>query len=532
MSIFSRLFQRTSEDGSAPGQAEEPQPGAAPATAKPAPDAPAPAAAPAAPPVTRSPLPPAPSAAKPMPAVQALPGMPPAPLTPRTPAPPAAAPPAPGAIAAPPAATPVRPDVKPASPKLKELVRRPIAPAAAPAPATAAAPAPTPPSAPGAAPAAVAAPAPAAAATPATAPTKAPATAPASAPPAPDPAAPTEPMPKVSSEERALARLTAGDGAPSADRAPTAAALAADRAAVLATFEDLAYAHVTQVRNLMVEVRWGEAQTAWIELARPALGSLRRMAAELDESELVASLDGFDAALAGLTGPGGPEAIAGETREALLSSYEPLQLRLPRAFGLDGERERREPIIVQALLLKVPGLERLALERILAAGLGRLETLFRARPDELAAVADLPTDLAAAVVARVQEFHRDTPAPLAAPDPTAARAALAALAADLGALHRSFEEASQGWTESMRGDKRRLRRQREERFMDIEIALARLGEIDLLARFSRLTFERRLEELEHYMRQGGAERPASAEAAHMKARPSGGGSHPGAPAAP
>jgi hypothetical protein len=337
-------------------------------------------------------------------------------------------------------------------------------------------------------------------------------------------------MPKVSSEERALAQLLSGGGGTgSADQGMSTET---DRAAVLATFEDLACTHVTQVRNLMVEVRWGEAQTAWIDLARPALTSLRRMAAELDERDLAAGLDGFDAALAKLTAPGAPPAISGAARDALLASYEPLQLRLPRAFGLDGERERREPIIVQALLLKVPGLERLALDRILAAGLGRLETLFRARPDELAAVADLAPDLAAAIVAQIQQFRRETPAPLAAPDPTAARAELAAVAAGVSALHRRFEEASQGWSESMREDKRRLRRQREERFLDVEITLARLGELELLERLSRLPFARRIEELERYTRQDGGEMTASAEAARMKAPPSGGGSHPGAPAAP
>ena len=37
-------------------------------------------------------------------------------------------------------------------------------------------------------------------------------------------------------------------------------------------------AHVTVLRNAMLEVRWGEAQASWLELGRPALKSLRGMA--------------------------------------------------------------------------------------------------------------------------------------------------------------------------------------------------------------------------------------------------------------
>ena len=84
------------------------------------------------------------------------------------------------------------------------------------------------------------------------------------------------------------------NGVPKAAEAPShLPPSAADEAALRATFEELAVAHVTVLRNAMLEVRWGEAQASWLELGRPALKSLRGMAAEVGHTALVAALDGF-----------------------------------------------------------------------------------------------------------------------------------------------------------------------------------------------------------------------------------------------
>src|SRR4051794_18514653 len=72
---------------------------------------------------------------------------------------------------------------------------------------------------------------------------------------------------------------------PSAPRRPTprtADDVAADLAALHATFEDLAIDHVRPVRTLMVELAWGDAPSTWVALARPALRSLRSMAAQVE----------------------------------------------------------------------------------------------------------------------------------------------------------------------------------------------------------------------------------------------------------
>ena len=155
-------------------------------------------------------------------------------------------------------------------------------------------------------------------------------------------------------------------------------------------------AHVTVLRNAMLEVRWGEAQASWLELGVPALKSLRAMAAEVGHTALVAALDGFVGALQAVLEPGQPPEVTGSSRDTLLAAYAPLATCLPRAFALEGERDRREPIVVRALLEQVADLEPLMVDKLMAAGLGTLAALFAARADEIAAVTGIPDAIAGA----------------------------------------------------------------------------------------------------------------------------------------
>ena len=301
-----------------------------------------------------------------------------------------------------------------------------------------------------------------------------------------------EALPAVGSLDQAFDQLLAAQ-APVAPA--TGVSTESDLRAVMATFEDLAVGHSAEVRSLMMEVRWGEAQTGWFELARPALKSLRAMAGQVGHEALTAALDGFGAAVDEALRPGTPPTVSAALRDRLLAAYAPLITALPTAFELQGERDRREPVVVRAHRGQVPGLEPLMIDKLMAAGLVRLEALFQARADEIAAVSGLPGDVAAAIVARVQAWKRTTPAALATPDRGATARELGALVEALERQHAAFEDAARGWSETDREAKRLLRRQRETSFLQITIALARLGEVDLALALERVSFARRLEEL-------------------------------------
>jgi hypothetical protein len=313
-------------------------------------------------------------------------------------------------------------------------------------------------------------------------------------------AAPEEAMSVAGSLDQVFEQLFRNDpAAVAADGAPAATkdgrSTTGDQRTLMATFEELAVGHIAQVRSFMLELRWGEAQTSWLALARPACKSLRAMASQVEHAPLVTALDGFEAAVAAALGPGAPPAIARATREALLGAYQPLIAAMPRAFELDGERDRREPLVVRALLDQVAGLDPLMIDRMVAAGLGRLEALLTAKADEIAVVAEVPEEIAAAVAARVQTFKRETPAALSAPDPAATARELGGLIAALEREHQAFEDASRGWSAGDRDAKKRLRRQREVSFLQVVITLARLGEVNFVLELQKLPFARRIEEL-------------------------------------
>jgi hypothetical protein len=272
-----------------------------------------------------------------------------------------------------------------------------------------------------------------------------------------------------------------------------------DQAAVRATFEDLAVGHVRPLRNMMIELRFADGLAGW-ELARAALKSLRKMAEPLEMTALCQALDGFAAALDAETRAG---ALGADARERLMAAYQPLCTALPRAFVLDGERDRREPLLVPALLRQVPGLEPLMIHRLGAVGLARLETLMRATAEEIAVVAQIPPAVAAALAAKMQELRNAGEAAMGLDSP-AARRALQAEVRAFEAVCQAFEKAAAAWSAESRAAKVRHRRQRELVFLRIVVALARAGEVDLARRLETLPSGHRIAELDRCLREAAA----------------------------
>jgi hypothetical protein len=264
-------------------------------------------------------------------------------------------------------------------------------------------------------------------------------------------------------------------------------------------FSSLAANHMQQVRDFMIGVRWGEAPRDWIPICEPAVASLLRAAKEMDLADLVKGLDGYRDALRRAADATGTT-IAGATRDSLIASYGKLADLMPEAFGLDGERGRREAIIVHALLQQVPEVRKITIDKIYAAGLASLDNLFLAKPDEIAATTGMSESLAASIVERVQRYRREI-ASLSDATRTAERNHLAKLAAELRELHEQFESVSAAWSEDGHARKKQLRQARAVALLQVKVLLARLGEVDRLAQLERLPFERKIEHLEGYLQE-------------------------------
>jgi hypothetical protein len=272
---------------------------------------------------------------------------------------------------------------------------------------------------------------------------------------------------------------------------------AEDLAEVRRVFNEVAAIHVAQVRDVMLELSYGDAEPSWIESTQPALRSLRTMAAQMDLTDLCQTLDDFCVAVDAAVG--GRARIDDDGKADLLRRYQRLIELIPQAFELDAERDRREPIIVEALLYQIEGVEKRTIEKLFSVGLHRLDALMRATADEIEVVAGLRPEVAGAIVEQFRSYRSSASATLSAPDPVAERRQLGDLLIMLSVQNDEYSHAAAGWTDEARARKRDARKQRDQTFQRIKVALARLGEREQLARLEKLPFDERIAMLDRYL---------------------------------
>jgi hypothetical protein len=271
-----------------------------------------------------------------------------------------------------------------------------------------------------------------------------------------------------------------------------------DLAAARTLFDDLAVDHVAQVRDVMLELQQGDVACSWVESSKPALKSLRQMAQQLEQADLCAALDEFCAAVDAAVASGKVQ-VDDAGKAELNRRYQRLIELIPKAFQLDAERDRREPVIVECLLRQVPGVEKVTIDRMFAAGLSRLPVLLAANAGDIAATAGIRLDLAEAIVARFRAYRAAKPSTVAAADAAAEHKELRALIAALGAQHEEFNRAATGWTDEAREKKKAQRKERDQTFLQIKLTLARLGAKDRLTRLEKLPFGERIADLQRYL---------------------------------
>ncbi len=271
-----------------------------------------------------------------------------------------------------------------------------------------------------------------------------------------------------------------------------------DLAEVRLLFAQLASNHVRQVRDFMIDLRWSEPTVDWLPICEPALRSLRRAADKLELSDLCEALDRFSAALSATT-TSGSKVIGGASREGLLARYDDLSRLMPQAFALDLDRSQREAAILHSLLLQIPEIKKVTLDRMYAAGLTTLEAMFLATPGDIAATTGIPEALARQIVERFRAYRDQVKATV--PDATRARERerIAELTTRLRRQHDDYERAADSWSRDSGDQKKERRKAREQTLLDIQVVLARLGEVDRLAQLERLPFEKKLAHLESFL---------------------------------
>ena len=272
-----------------------------------------------------------------------------------------------------------------------------------------------------------------------------------------------------------------------------------DLAPVRELFGELAASHMRHVRDFMIDVKWGEATRDWLEICVPAVTSLFRAAERLGVEELANALDAFSKTLADSLASGGARVIEGETKDKLLSSYEKLVEILPNAFSLERDRTQREAVIIHSLLLSVPDVRKVTIDKLHAAGLTSLQHFYDGKPDEIAVVSGISREIAGRIVERFYTYRHE----IQNASPSDARAAerqkLSALAETLKKHHDTYEEASKGWDSQAKTRKKESFRAREETWLEISVLLARFGEVDRLAGIEKVPYGQRIAQLAAFL---------------------------------
>jgi hypothetical protein len=320
---------------------------------------------------------------------------------------------------------------------------------------------------------------------------------------APDLATQDHPASIADTFERLLGEVDAGFDAleaPMASDAPPVELAPADLNEVRQLFAQLAANHVRQVRDFLIELRWGEATVDWAGICEPAVSSLRRAAEKLEFAELATALAAFGAALAAAHASG-LRVIEGERRSALLERYDRLTALMPDAFALDMDRERRETVILQSLLMQIPDVKKVTIDKLYAAGMTTLETMLLTKPNDIVATTGIDLALAERIVERFHVYREEVVA--TRPDATRSREReqVSALARRLRQEHEEYERAASDWSREGSARKKQLRRTREKTLLDIQVLLARLGEVDRLKELEKVPFELKLTLIDKFLRE-------------------------------
>lgn len=299
-----------------------------------------------------------------------------------------------------------------------------------------------------------------------------------------------------------FAALTSGEAASGTTSTPSTIEemTSEDQTIVEDLFADIAANYARPVKNFIFELKRGTATRDWIDICRPAMQGITRAAEGMGLRAAAQRMVDFEAALSLAQGSEN-RILGGEIRDLLLLCYEDLIKIMPQAFVVGEEEQQREGIILNSLLMQIPDVGRVTVEKLYRAGLTSLDTLFLAKRDDLAVATGIPAVLSERICEKFQAYRAGLQSsPRDAAD-VGQRARLSVMIADLRRNHEGFQHASDHeWSNpELAAEKRDYRQQRQSCVLWINVLLAEVGELELVNELQKLSFERRIERLEEYL---------------------------------
>jgi hypothetical protein len=251
--------------------------------------------------------------------------------------------------------------------------------------------------------------------------------------------------------------------------------------------------------HLMLELRGSESAPGdWARDSAASLRKLRVLAAKLDEVALLTALDSVLELLDRVE----RDALAridGELRDALLRAHENLRSHVPAAGDPGYELERREPLLVEQILLQVNGVQLTTLRKLHVAGWTTSESFLRRSSAELVHDTGIDTALAERIIGAFRAFRGQFATLAPAPARAEELRHLAALLDELRAQQARFEQVSARFGAEDLRQRREQRVARARSVRGIYALLARLGELERIAALERAPFQAKIAELTNYL---------------------------------
>jgi hypothetical protein len=187
--------------------------------------------------------------------------------------------------------------------------------------------------------------------------------------------------------------------------------------------------------------------------------------------------------------------------EIILESFEAMARVLPEAFTQGAAEQRRETMLLHALLKQVSGVGLVTLDRLYASALTSLEALLKANPVELSTTTGISMSLCDAICEKLREHRMEIDRTAHLPLEQRFGARLRELLTELAREHEEFERLSDdgGFDDGRAERKRACRRSRNLCALKIEATLVEMGEIDRADRLRVLSFDQRIASLQEFL---------------------------------
>jgi hypothetical protein len=182
-----------------------------------------------------------------------------------------------------------------------------------------------------------------------------------------------------------------------------------------------------------------------------------------------------------------------------LRAHDSLRTHVPAAGDPGYELERRDPLLVEQILLQVNGVQLTTLRKLHIAGWTKSESFLRRSSEELVRDTGIDTTLAERIIGAFRAFRSQFASLAPAPARAEELQRLAVLLDELRAQQARFEQACARFGAEDLRQRREQRVARARSLRGIYALLARLGELERIAALERAPFEAKIADLTDYL---------------------------------